>query len=289
MSRYPTAFVQQRPGCFTENLLSLWIWMRERMDSELLNTTTAIIAESKLLSVRDNIEKNQTKITTEEETLMYEIRTKARSCKGGTKEQRAIKLKKLLPLMHRFKRYRQQNALANQQLGLLNAQLTAFENGRLQKEMTDTLRASVVAMKKVGMSENEDAVYDIVDNLQDTITQQNQISESLSMSLVNSMDDGTASDDALMRELFALTGDDDDDEPHAIIQPVPESGATAQYVTIIPHDKSNVSPAVMDVGIPEHRATTPPLQSVQPSPVNKMEDIQEEGPITQEQMMEYGV
>lgn len=208
-----------------------------------------MLAENNLLSVRDNIEKNKTKITTEEDSLKMDIRTKARACKGGTKEQRAIKLKKLLPLMQRYKRYRQQNALANQQLNLLNAQLNAFENGRFQKEMTDTLRYSVVAMKKVGISENEDAVHDIVDDLQDTITQQNQISESLSLSLVNSMDENSASDDSLMRELMALVGDDAD-EQDTHIAAVPDSGAVAQYVTIIPPDQSDVSPAVMEVSVP---------------------------------------
>jgi hypothetical protein len=219
------------------------------MDSGLVNTTTAMLAENNLLSVRDNIEKNKTKITTEEDSLKMDIRTKARACKGGTKEQRAIKLKKLLPLMQRYKRYRQQNALANQQLNLLNAQLNAFENGRFQKEMTDTLRYSVVAMKKVGISDNEDAVHDIVDDLQDTITLQNQISESLSLPLVNSMDENSTSDDSLMRELMALVGDDTDEQDTSIAA-VPDSGGVAQYVTIIPPDQSDVSPAVMEVGTP---------------------------------------
>lgn len=284
MSVRQTAFVRKPPSCFTENLLSMWIWMRERMDSELINTTTAIIAESNLISVRDNIEKNKNKICQEEEDLMQEIRIKAKTCRGGTKEQRASKLRKLLPMMQRFKRYRQQNALANQQLGLLNAQLTAFENGRFQKEMTDTLRASVRAMKKVGMSENDDTVYDIVDNLQDTITQQNQLSESLSMSLVNSMDDNSSSDEALMRELFALTGDVEDDEDTSMVPvPIPDSGAVAQYVTIIPHDKSSVPPVVMSVSIPVPPTDTNVVVEAREAQIEDPDHVVVEG------MAEYGV
>lgn len=284
MSVRQTAFVRKPPSCFTENLLSMWIWMRERMDSELINTTTAIIAESNLISVRDNIEKNKNKICQEEEDLMQEIRIKAKTCRGGTKEQRASKLRKLLPMMQRFKRYRQQNALANQQLGLLNAQLTAFENGRFQKEMTDTLRASVRAMKKVGMSENDDTVYDIVDNLQDTITQQNQLSESLSMSLVNSMDDNSSSDEALMRELFALTGDVEDDEDTSMVPvPIPDSGAVAQYVTIIPHDKSSVPPVVMSVSIPVPPTDTNVVVEAREAQIEDPEHVVVEG------MAAYGV
>lgn len=284
MSVRQTAFVRKPPSCFTENLLSMWIWMRERMDSELINTTTAIIAESNLISVRDNIEKNKNKICQEEEDLMQEIRIKAKTCRGGTKEQRASKLRKLLPMMQRFKRYRQQNALANQQLGLLNAQLTAFENGRFQKEMTDTLRASVRAMKKVGMSENDDAVYDIVDNLQDTITQQNQLSESLSMSLVNSMDDNSSSDEALMRELFALTGDVEDDEDTSMVPvPIPDAGAVAQYVTIIPHDKSSVPPVVMSVSIPVPPSETKVVVEAREAQIEDPEHVVVEG------MAAYGV
>lgn len=284
MSVRQTAFVRKPPSCFTENLLSMWIWMRERMDSELINTTTAIIAESNLISVRDNIEKNKNKICQEEEDLMQEIRIKAKTCRGGTKEQRASKLRKLLPMMQRFKRYRQQNALANQQLGLLNAQLTAFENGRFQKEMTDTLRASVRAMKKVGMSENDDTVYDIVDNLQDTITQQNQLSESLSMSLVNSMDDNSSSDEALMRELFALTGDVEDDEDTSMVPvPIPDAGAVAQYVTIIPHDKSSVPPVVMSVSIPVPPTDTNVVVEAREAQIEDPEHVVVEG------MAAYGV
>jgi hypothetical protein len=196
----------------TENLLSVWIWLRERMDVELINHTTAIVAESKLMTVRDNIEKNKDRNICEQEALMTELRSKARACKGVTaKEQRVAKLRKLLPTLQRCKRLRKQNALANQQLSLLDLQINAFENGRFQKQMTDTLRASVVAMKKVGISEdNVGDVDTMVLDMEDTISQQTQISESLASTLVNTMDESSSSDDSLMRELMLLMGDDED-------------------------------------------------------------------------------
>lgn len=245
------------------------------MDVELVNTTRAMIAESNLLSVRDNIDKNKTKIATEEGCLMVEIRTKAKACRGGNKDQRRAKLKKVLPLMQRLKRFRQQTALANQQLGLLNAQLNAFENGRFQKEMTDTLRASVVAMKKVGISETGDNVYDIVDDLQDTITQQNQLSESLSVSLVNTMDESSASDDALMRELMAMVGDDEDDIDQTI--PIVLDTGGVHSATIIPRDTTDIPivgtvdtiPVVMEVGAP-----VSPTSLVQQQPTDSPTDPQ---------------
>jgi hypothetical protein len=193
-----------------ENLLSIWIWMRESVDAEIRNRTTAMIAENNLVSVRDNIEKNKEKTIGEQESVMNELRTKARLCKGGTKEQRAVKLKKLLPLMQRFKRYRQQTQLASQQLGLLDTQINAFENGRFQKEMTETLRAGVVAMKKVGISDDASDMDTIVLDMEDALTQQHQLADSMSLSLVNSMDEN--SDEGLMRELMALAGEDDDTE-----------------------------------------------------------------------------
>jgi hypothetical protein len=211
MSRQPASGTYQQPSCVTENFLSVWIWLREKIDVELRNRTTAMVAESKLLSVRDNIEKNKQRAVSDQDGLMSELRCKALACRGGTKEQRMVKLKKLLPMLQRCKRYRQQTALASQQLGLLDAQINAFENGRFQKEMTDTLRDSVVAMKKVGIADDHD-VDGIMLDMEDTIQQQTQISESMSLTLVNSMDDSLSSDDALMRELMALAGDDDDIE-----------------------------------------------------------------------------
>jgi hypothetical protein len=209
MSRQPSVQTHEQPSCMKENLLSVWIWMRETVDVEIRNRTTAMIAENNLVSVRDNIEKNKSKIVCEQDITMNELRTKARMCRGGTKEQRTVKLKKLLPLLQRFKKYRQQTQLASQQLNLLDVQINAFENGRFQKEMTETLRAGVVAMRKVGISDDASDMDTIVLDMEDTISQQNQLADSMSVGLVNSMDDNN-SDEGLMRELMALAGDDDD-------------------------------------------------------------------------------
>ncbi|KAJ1466974.1 hypothetical protein T484DRAFT_1860158 [Baffinella frigidus] len=198
----------EKPSCMKETLMSGWIWMREQVDVEIRNHTTAIIAESNLLSVRDNIEKNKLKTATEQDSLMRELRTKARACKLGPKELRVGNLKKLLPMLQRCKRYRQQTALAGQQLSLVDMQINAFENGRFQKEMTDTLRASVIAMKKVGIADDASDVDTIVIDMEETMAAQNEVSESLTSTFVNTMED--ASDDSLMRELMALMGDDDE-------------------------------------------------------------------------------
>jgi hypothetical protein len=193
--------------------MSLWIWMRERVDVQLVHTRTAMVAESNLVSVRENIDKNKQKTVAEQDALMGEIRQQARACRGGSKEQRVLKLKRLLPQMQRFKRFRQQTALASQQLSLLDVQINAFESGRFQKEMTDTLRASVVAMKKVGIK--DDDMDTVVMDIEETIQQQNELSDSLNMSVVNTMDEGGTSDEMLMRELMALAGDDDEGDDHA--------------------------------------------------------------------------
>ena len=145
------------------------------MDVEIRNRTTAMIAENNLVSVRDNILKNKEKILCDQDDALDELRNKARQCKGGTKEQRAGKLKKLLPLMQRFKKYRHQAQLASQQLTLLDIQINAFENGRVQKQMTDTLRAGVVAMRKVGISDDASDMDTIVLDMEQAISDQNRI------------------------------------------------------------------------------------------------------------------
>ena len=77
--------------------------MREMLDVEIRNRTTAMIAENNLVSVRDNIEKNKDKIAAELDIAMEDLRTKARLCKGGSKEQSLLRLKNCY---HYFKRSR---------------------------------------------------------------------------------------------------------------------------------------------------------------------------------------
>lgn len=251
MSDDRTVLPYTQSSCLTENLISVWIWVRERMDTELRNTTTTLLAESNLLSVRDNIEKNKNKTQTDLDVIMRELRTKARACKGGTKELRVSKLKKLIPLLQRCKRYRQQSSLADQQLSLLDMQINAFENGRFQKEMTQTLKASVVAMKQVGITDSDAGDVDnIVLDMEDTIHQQNQISDSLAVSLVSTMDDNS-NDDSMMRELMLMMGDDDE--------------GTEEYVTVIEKPVAGSSPVI---GLPP----VPISIVLPPEPVSQMSD-----------------
>ena len=254
--------VYEPPSCVSETLMSFWIWLRERTDVELVNTRAAMIAEGNLVGVRDNIDKNKQKTVAEQDALMADIRVKAKACRGGTKEQRMLKLKRLLPLMQRFKRFRQQTTLASQQLSLLDAQINAFDSVRFQTVMRDTLKASVVAMKKVGIKEDDmDTV--LVDH-EEIIQQQNEISDSLNLSVVNSMDDGGGtSDDSLMRELMALAGDDDDEEgegeervpPHVATQRIPAGAAGAGSST------TTLPPATTESPI-STRTSSPALPAV---------------------------
>lgn len=183
--------------------------MRQQVDVDLRNRTTAMITEGNLVHVRDNFSTKRDLIVCEHDTLMADLSRKARACKTAPREERMVNLRKLLPHMSAIKQSRQKTALADKQLKVLDMQINAFENLSFQKEMTDTLRASVAAMKKIGITD-EDEVNTMVLDIEDTMSQQNQVSDALSMTLVNSMDDTNTSDDALMRELMALMGDDED-------------------------------------------------------------------------------
>jgi hypothetical protein len=224
-----------------------------------------MIAESRLMSVRQNIDGNKEKALKEEESLMLDIRKKISGCKHLATEQRTVQLKKLIPLMQRFKRFRQQGALARQQLTLLDAQINAFENGRFQKEMTDTLRASVVAMKQVGIADDTD-VDKIFLDMEDNMQQQHDYTESLNTSIVNSMDDPASSDDMLMRELMLMASEDDHDTT---------TGSQGNSV-----DLESVS-RVMSTSAPssstmEASALVAPMSISKPSVANSMQDpIQE--------------
>ena len=182
------------------------------MDSDLLHRTTAMVAENNLMSVRDTIYKNKQKATAEHDDLSADLRYKARSCRGGTKEQRMMKLKKLIPLLQQFKRCRQKIQMADRHTRLLDVQINAFENGRFQKEMTDTLRASVTAMKKIGITEDIHLVDDMMVEVEESYVQQKDVSDSLDSSLINNMDEDAPTDESLMGELMLMMGDEEEIE-----------------------------------------------------------------------------
>jgi hypothetical protein len=196
----------------TEIILSFWIWIRERVDSDISHRTTAMIAENNLMSVRETIEKNKQKAISEYDELSTDLRCKARSCRGGTKEQRVFKLKKLIPLMQKCKRCRNQIQMGEKHTRLLDVQLAAFENGRFQKEMTDTLRASVTAMKRIGITEDIRLVDDMMVEVEESYIQQRDISDSMESSLINNMEDNTQTDESLMRELMQMMGEEEEVE-----------------------------------------------------------------------------
>jgi hypothetical protein len=224
MSRESKNDTYEQTSCMRENLLSVWIWMREMVDVEIRNRTTAMIAENNLVSVRDNIEKNKDKIAAEVDITMEDLRTKARLCKGGTKEQSMLRLKKLLPLLQKVKGLRHKMGLATQQLNLLDAQINAFENGRNQKEMTETLRAGVAAMRKVGITDDASDMDTIVLDMEETMEEQNRLTDSMTVSTINSMDENN-SDENLMKELMALAGNFEEVEesiPAGTVTPVVE-------------------------------------------------------------------
>jgi hypothetical protein len=220
--------------------------MRENVDPEIRNQTTSMIAESRLMSVRSNVEKNKEKLISDQEILVNEIRYKAKLCKGGTKEQRMIKLKRLLPTMQRLKRSKSQMGVANQHLGVIDVQINAFENGWFQKEMTDTLKASVVALKQVGISGDPGTVEDMITELEELSHDQDEVNNTLSTTFVNSMDDTSNGDDALLRELMALVGDDDDIDPDS--EPVTQTpkmvGRVSPVVVLPPAAISQMKPPV---------------------------------------------
>jgi hypothetical protein len=199
-----------------------------------------MVAENNLLSVRDTVNKNKEKISVEYESISSDLQHKARLCRDGTREQRSVKLKKLIPLMHKLKRCRNQILIADKHTRLLEVQLNAFENGRFQKEMTNTLRASVYAMKKVGITEDIRLVDDMMVDVEESYTQQQDVADSMESSLINSMGDSSQSDESIMRELLAMMGGDDDiaEEHIAATDTLSESQLKPPIVSTIPNTVS---------------------------------------------------
>ena len=226
----------------SETVKSLWIWLRERMDSDILHRTTAMVAENNLMSVRDTIYKNKQKVMLEHDDISTDLRYKARSCRGGTKEQRIIKLKKLIPLMQKFKRCRHQIQMADKHTRLLDVQINAFENGRFQKEMTDTLRASVTAMKKIGITEDISLVDDMMVEVEESYIQQKDVANSLEGSLINNMDEDRPTDESLIGELMLMMGEEEDvEEIRAVDKPITDNVMQPIETKLTPTIPSTVS------------------------------------------------
>ena len=259
--------IDQPPSCMTETMMSLWIWMRERMDSDIRHRTTAMIAENNLMSVRETIDKNRQKAISEHEELSTDLRCKARSCRGGTKEHRMLKLKKLIPLMQRYKRCRNQIQMADKHTRLLDVQLAAFENGRFQKEMTDTLRASVTAMKRIGITEDIRLVDDMMIEVEESYTQQKDIADSMESSLINNMEDNTQTDESLMRELMLMMGDEEEvEEGHATDHNAQEPTAPIAVQPLTPTIPSTVAQQQQHRKLTEQQEQLQLQQHTRPSP-----------------------
>jgi len=249
------------------------------MDTELRNRTNSMIAESKLMSVRQNIDGNKEKALKEEESLMVDIRKKISSCRHLAREQRTLQLKKLIPQMQRFKRFKQQGALASQQLTLLDAQINAFENGRFQKEMTDTLRASVAAMKQVGIADDSD-VDKIFLEMEDNMHHQQDYTDSLNLSIVNSMDDPASNDEMLMRELMLMASEDDVDTK------VRTQGSLVDLESV-PHVMST---STHSISTTEDSALVAPMNISKPAVANFMQSSpQESDPVSVSREMQHAV
>ena len=289
MSRQPISPEYEQPSCMRENMLSVWIWMRESLDVELRNRTTAMIAENNLISVRDNMEKNKDKIVCDRERATSDLMKKARLCKSSPKEQQKTQLKKLIPLLHSVKGIQKREMLVTNQLKLLDVQIDAFENGRCQREMTETLRAGVVAMKKVGIQDDASDMDNIVLDMEDSLIEHSKFADSMSLSLVNSMDD-TDTDEGLMRELMAMIGDENDNdekkdvpiqsrtEPTIVtVQPVVETlpiVATKPTVDLPPlpmsitkHTTDEESASTVKVGVSEQ-------EYIEDSKIGQMQDVE---------------
>jgi hypothetical protein len=204
-----------RPSCLTEQAISAWIWFREKTDSTLRARAAALLAEDGLSTARDSVEKTRLKIQAQLEDTMQEVQEGCQRCKRvEVQSRRMVQLRQLIPLMQRAKRLRIQLANSQKQVTLLELQIDAFENGRVQKQLTESLKKSVEVMKTVGVPSSESTkIDDLMGEFEEQIQEQRDLSDTLDAGgILGGMREPDAtslseSDDELLRELMTLMGE----------------------------------------------------------------------------------
>jgi hypothetical protein len=204
-----------RPSCLTEQAISAWIWFREKTDSTLRARAAALLAEDGLSTARDSVEKTRLKIQAQLEDTMQEVQEGCQRCKRvEVQSRRVAQLRQLIPLMQRAKRLRIQLANSQKQVNLLELQIDAFENGRVQKQLTESLKKSVEVMKTVGVPSSESTkIDDLMGEFEEQIQEQRDLSDTLDAGgILGGMREPDASslsesDDELLRELMTLMGE----------------------------------------------------------------------------------
>lgn len=250
-------------SCLSNQMMSLWIWFRESTNSQLKQRSAILLAEGSMTSVRDNIMQKRQRLHASLKQETAELNRGCDLCKGNkTNALQIAALRDLIPQLQRVKRIKAQIHTANQQLSLLEGQIEAFETGRLQKEMAESLQHSVSVMKSAGVDSTRNE--QILDSLHDTLQQQAEVSEQMQLPLQTMLENtnsmaATSNDEELLHELMAMMQ----------ITPPPDMAA--------PSDQAH-----LDTGLEEHKdktflpsVTTMDVPTIYERPPSTVQSIEE--------------
>lgn len=289
---------QAPPSWLSEQLLGLWIWGRHKLNPKLERETASIVAEGNLAHVRANINKNYEKLLGEVQKEQHALHMKMHSAKQlPGRDAKLQQMRRLLPALKRLKRAQNQAHMVEKQLGVLDVQINAFETGRFQKEMAETLRSSISVLRKNGISEDDvSKMDDMVGDVEESMNLQNELSETLnSVNNVAAEDaagafagNGTASmaDEALLRELLSLAGAENLLEAEEAVVETDMQNHSTEHVDPVDHSGGmgggGGGTSVLEKQPPKaeeqsgHSTEDPPEQSAAPAPASPVHEEEEE-------------
>lgn len=212
---------ERTPSCFREMAASLWVHMVSSMVPSIKAETAAVQAQDDLLNVLTRLRANESDIQGEIERLSDTLKTKKRDVvnrlhSGVLNKNTKLKaFSTLLPSIRKLRMLQSQYKVNQNRIALVMKQLEAFDNGKFQQSIVQTLKQSVSAMKQIGIGMKVDEIDDIMGDLDDSLLASNEVNEALSGQRMLSMDGESMNEDDLMRELDAWLESEDAEPLHS--------------------------------------------------------------------------
>ncbi len=215
-------------NCLLEALATVWLGARRRVLTEPAEEGV-VTAQEGLEQCRRNMEARERELLTVVSRLSDEALAKKRAGDTLAARNRLLERRRVQKRLERLRHG----------LNLVDTQLDAIKTSELDKEITLTLKASTVAMRKAGITVGVQEVENVMTELEGQMREVQDITEVLA----NPLNAAGGEDEDLDAELELLEAVGEDPPPAIVQQPVMISSIRQQVAsTEQPVMISSISP-----------------------------------------------
>lgn len=203
-----------QPSCVTQSAMSLWIWMRHKMDPKLRRATAQLLAGNSLENAKEKIEDTLTAYVSEEEMLQGQFGLAINRIKEISNNKiKHREIRSLAPKLTKLKRIQAQIHSLSNQINVLDRQIDSFRTDVVQTELLTSLRDSITVLKETSRDQSQTkCVDDVLDDMDEVLSKQQNFNESIALPLhTNTMVETEDSD--ILTELFSMFDDESDARP----------------------------------------------------------------------------